>query len=343
MLESYTEAVTEMGRKILAGESFSGRERHCVYLNTGGPRFADVSAVTGLDFPEDGRGMVVTDWDFDGRADLWISNRTAPRLRFLRNTTASGNRFLALRLTGNGTTSNRDAIGARVTVRVGGVVLLRTLKAGEGFLSQSSRWLHFGLGGAGAVESVVVRWPDGVEQTFADLVPDRFYDLEQGESVPVAFEPPAGRVEPAPGEVRVTPSTQSMRLRLTARTPLPRLSYIDFEGAERRVREHLDEPLLLNLWASWCGPCKAELDELAAAGVHVLALSVDGLGETSPTTHDDARRFWEDNGYGMSTGLATEGLLGLLHAYHRAMFLDRQPFPVPTSFLIDTDGTVGAL
>lgn len=343
MLLPYTDAVLEMGRKILRGESFSGRERHCVYLNTGGPRFANISAVSGLDFPEDGRGMAVTDWDFDGDADLWISNRTAPRVRLLRNDTAAGNRFVAIRLTGNGTTSNRDAIGARLTLRAGGVSLLRTLKAGEGFLSQSSRWLHFGLGKQGAIESLTIRWPDGSEQTLSSIEPDRFYDMRQGEDIPTLFSPPGPRAPLSPSVVEVPPPTEKMRLRLIARTPLPRLAYEDFTGNTHRVREHLDKPLLLNLWASWCAPCKTELDELRDAGAHVLALSLDGLGQESPTTRQDARDFWAANGYGFDAGFADENLIELLQFYHQVMFLDRRPFPVPTSFLIDTDGTVGAI
>jgi len=73
---------------ISAGRSFSGRERHCAYLDTGKPaggdplRFVNVSATTGLDLPDDGRGLALTDWDQDGDLDVWISNRTAPRLRF---------------------------------------------------------------------------------------------------------------------------------------------------------------------------------------------------------------------------------------------------------------------
>ncbi len=342
-LESYTDAVMEMGRLILEGRSFSGRERHCAYLNTGAARFANISAVSGLDFPDDGRGMVTTDWDFDGDVDLWVSNRTAPRLRFLRNDTGAGNRFLAFRLTGNGTSSNRDAIGARLTLATDAGAQMRTLKAGEGFLSQSSRWLHFGLGRQGSVRSLVVRWPDGSEQTFSDLEPDTFYEIEQGESAPTVYTPPRDRIELVPSEVEIPASTQAMRLRLAARTPLPRLPYRDLEGRERNVREHLDKPLLLNLWASWCLPCRTELAELDGAGAHVLALSLDGLNEHSPTTYDDARQFLRTYGYGFEAGFADLKLVQILQAYHQAFFLDRRPFPVPTSFLIDTDGNVAAI
>ncbi len=343
MLGRYTDAVLEMGKKILTGDSFSGRERHCVYLNTGGTRFANISAISGLDFPEDGRGMVVSDWDFDGDPDLWLSNRTAPRLRFLKNDTPTGNRFFAIRLTGNGTTSNRDAIGTRLTLRSGGTTQLRTLKAGEGFLSQSSRWLHFGLGDASTIESLVVRWPDGSEQTFRGIEPSRFYEATQGDRALTVFEPPTRRVELTPSKIDTLPQTQQMRLRPVGRVPLPRLAYRDLDNRDRRVREHLDRPLLLNLWASWCAPCRVELDELDDADAHVLALSLDGLNEQSPTTHQDARDFLQESGYRFAAGFADLSLVELLQTYHQALFLDRRPFPVPTSFLIDTDGSVGAI
>ncbi|MCP4888112.1 MAG: hypothetical protein GY904_16060, partial [Planctomycetaceae bacterium] len=72
----------ELGRMIVEGRSFSGNERNCVFLNTGEAaaakgRFANVSAVSGLDFPDDARAVALVDWDHDGDEDLWISNRNA--------------------------------------------------------------------------------------------------------------------------------------------------------------------------------------------------------------------------------------------------------------------------
>ena len=126
----------ELSRMVREGRSWSGRERNCSFLNTGSERFATVSAISGLDFPDDARAIGLVDWDQDGDQDLWVSNRNAPRLRFLRNDTPSGSHFLGLRLQGDGTTTNRDAIGARVEVAgAAGRTLLKTLRAGEGFLS----------------------------------------------------------------------------------------------------------------------------------------------------------------------------------------------------------------
>ena len=135
------------------GRSYSGRERNCVFLNTAKPdgSFANISAASGIDFPDDGRALVTTDWDHDGDLDVWISNRNAPRLRFFRNDVPIDNHHLTIRLQGTAPTTNRDAIGARVKVIIAGSQpLIKTLRAGESFLSQSSKALHFGLGRAEA-------------------------------------------------------------------------------------------------------------------------------------------------------------------------------------------------
>ena len=96
----YKQGWQALNRLLHEDGSFSGNERHCVFLNTGDfaaeGRFADISAASGLDFADDGRAVAVADWDFDGDLDLWITNRTAPRVRFMRNDCASGSADLGL-------------------------------------------------------------------------------------------------------------------------------------------------------------------------------------------------------------------------------------------------------
>ena len=53
-----------------------------VFLNTGSGRFTDISAASGFAFPDDGRAMVLVDWDADGDLDIMTSNRNAPQVRF---------------------------------------------------------------------------------------------------------------------------------------------------------------------------------------------------------------------------------------------------------------------
>ena len=144
--------------------------------------FCDISALTGLDLPDDGRGIGRVDWDRDGDLDFLVSNRSAPRLRLLRNDLPAENGFVALRLVG--TKSNRDAIGARVSVHLDGgkaLPLVKTLRAGDGFLSQSSKWLHFGLGGHGGAVTVEVRWPSGGVERFPGLASASFHLLREGQ------------------------------------------------------------------------------------------------------------------------------------------------------------------
>ena len=155
----------QLSKMIESGRSFSGNERNCVFINTGksiksGGKFADISFASGLDYEDDGRSVVPVDWDHDGDMDLFISNRNAPRIRFLRNESNNHNSSIQLKLSGNGNSSNKDAIGARVQIKINGQTLVQTLRAGEGFLSQSSQYLHFGTGNNKGPFAVSVNWPD---------------------------------------------------------------------------------------------------------------------------------------------------------------------------------------
>ena len=155
----YAKAIARTDKLMNQGLSFSGREPNCLFLNKGDGTFATASSVTGWDFPDDSRAIGLVDWDGDGDLDAWLANRTAPQLRFLRNDTPAENASLMLLLEGR---PNREAPGARVTVSIKGQPpLMRTVKLGEGFESQSTRWLHFGLGRNAVIERVRILWPGG--------------------------------------------------------------------------------------------------------------------------------------------------------------------------------------
>ncbi|MCH8839659.1 MAG: ASPIC/UnbV domain-containing protein, partial [Planctomycetes bacterium] len=252
----------KLRRLLRNGHSFSGRERNCCYLNTGGTQFADVSAVSGLDFPDDGRGVAVTDWDGDGRLDFWVVNRSGPQLRFMHNRNLNGNHFLALRL--QGTTCNRDAIGARVEVLLTSKdapdrKLVKTLRAGESFLSQSTKWIHFGLGKDQQIDKVTVRWPGGAVEEIAGIAADRHFLIVQGQgrAEPVQ-ESESRQVRLKPVSPTPRPANDSFRVFLASRLPLPRLAITTATGDRKtlysREGSQKNEPVLLNIWASWCQP-----------------------------------------------------------------------------------------
>jgi hypothetical protein len=106
-----------------------------------------------------GTGVAVADFDGDGRLEIVVNNFN-DRPYLFKNDSPRRN-CVAFRLTG--TRSNRDAVGAVVRAYAGGQVLTRQVEPAGGYLAQSSRTVHFGLGDR-ALDRVEVRWPSGTVQ-----------------------------------------------------------------------------------------------------------------------------------------------------------------------------------
>jgi hypothetical protein len=147
-------------------------EPNAVFLNNGDGTFANVSDQTGADDTGVGRGVVAADFNGDGRIDLFIVNLVHKNgdpgtARLFENVTLNSNSWLSFKLIG--TTSNRDGIGARVTVSAGGVTRIREMGASGGHMSASVVPIHFGLGGATVADVVEIRWPSGTLQTLTGV------------------------------------------------------------------------------------------------------------------------------------------------------------------------------
>ena len=351
-MDRYNQAFAKVLWMLRSGASWSGHERNCAFLNTGDGRFADVSVASGIDFPDDGRALVATDWDQDGDQDLWISNRNAPRLRFMRNDRPVTNHYLSLRLVGNGTTTNRDAIGARVEVKVaapGDLPRVKTLRAGEGFLSQSSKWLQFGLGDVTKVENIIVHWPGGKREEFGSLMVDSRYILAQGTGHS-QLSPVAKRtLTLKPSEQPLPPASEKGAIHLITALEVPNLTYLNWDGQQAVLQTKTGRPLLINLWASWCAPCLKELREMTQAreairkaDLDIMALAVDGLSDKETTPQDAAEQL-KRIGFPYHSGRASQPLLNALQALYDLQTPMQQSLPVPTSFLIDSKGRLTAI
>ena len=124
-----------------------------------------------------GRGLAVGDLDNDGRLDVVIVSQQAP-MSYFHNRTAGGH-SVSFQL--EGTKSNRDGVGAVVTVKAGGRRRRGWRLGGGSFLSASDPRLHFGLG-QDQIDNVEVHWPSGRVDRFAHLGVDRCYRLREGEA-----------------------------------------------------------------------------------------------------------------------------------------------------------------
>ncbi len=153
-------------------------------------RFKEVSGEAGPFFqiPHMGRGLVVGDLDNDGHPDIVFSNLNEPVV-VLHNVLENGNHWLGVQLVGK---PNRDAVGAEVTLEVGGRKLLRQVKGGGSYLSAGDRRILFGLGKDTKPEKLTVKWPSGKTQVWegADLPIDRYHRLLEGEAKPQPFPSP---------------------------------------------------------------------------------------------------------------------------------------------------------
>lgn len=111
-----------------------------------------------------GYSTAIGDYNDDGFVDL-VSHHIGPTPEF-RTSTPNENNWLKVRL--EGTESNRDAIGSKIEIWRGGNYWYRETYCGEGYLSQNSRWEHFGLGSATEVDSVTIHWPNGLVETWQE-------------------------------------------------------------------------------------------------------------------------------------------------------------------------------
>ncbi len=130
--------------------------------------------------PRMGRGLVVADLDNDGRQDVLIQSHDQP-IAYLHNQTERQGRSLTLRLEGRA--SNRDAVGARVTISAGGRKQVAWRVGGGSFQSSGEPRLHFGLGATERADSVEVAWPSGRVDRFGPMEPGG-YRIREGRDRP---------------------------------------------------------------------------------------------------------------------------------------------------------------
>jgi hypothetical protein len=154
------------------------KEQPLLLHNLGNAVFEDVSSKAGTAFSQSylARGLAIGDWDNDGAPDA-IFTCVGDRPVLLRNNVGQKNSWIGLRL--EGVKSNRDAIGAKLTLRVGDRKLVRWLTGGSSYLSSHDKRVLFGLGNLTASQRVDVEivWPNGGTQVASGLEINRYHRI----------------------------------------------------------------------------------------------------------------------------------------------------------------------
>ena len=157
-------------------------ERALLFRNNGNGRFTNTGTAAGDVWGTRwaARGAAIGDYDNDGDLDIAIASVNGPPV-LLQNRAGDAAHWCSLKLVGS--QSNRDAIGARVTVRVNGRALMEEVRSGGSYLSQRDLRVHFGLDQQSRVEAVDVAWPSGRKERVGPIEADQFVTIREGSGV----------------------------------------------------------------------------------------------------------------------------------------------------------------
>jgi Flp pilus assembly protein TadD/peroxiredoxin len=339
---AYEHGWNALNELIRSDRSWSGYERNVMFANNRDGTFSEVSGAVGLDFLEDSRSFALADIDHDGRLEVILKNRNAPQLRILHNTMKEIGQSVIFRL--RGTKSNRDAIGASITVEAEGLRQTRFLQAGSGFLAQHSKEILIGVGKAEGTVTATVRWPDGEAQEFANLPVNHRIEIEEGSAAFAAkpfAAPPSSYDQPQPAPAAEMLPSQ-VDTWLIEPLHAPEFALPDLTGKVHELRSFRGRSVLLNFWAAAAPLSRDELRRLhqscsvpAAGKLDIVALNVD-----APDAKSSARSFADQERFSFPVLFATEEVLGIYNIIYRYLFDRRRDLGLPTSFLIDADGMI---
>jgi len=346
--QNYEEGWNAVNELIRSDSTWSGFERNIFYRNNQDGTFSDVSAAVGLDFVEDGRSFALADFDHDGRVEGFLKNRNGRPLRLLKNVTAELGPAIAFRLTGK--KSNRDAIGAAVTVttELGRQTLL--VQAGSGFLAQHSKELFFGLGAAKASVSASIRWPSGLVQDLRDLPVNHRVWVEEGAppSRMEAFRTPArppSRSDAAPVSVPESEALPaSVETWLLAPITAPDFSLPDQAGRMQALAARRGIRVLLHFWSAASPSSEAELANFeqsyagwANQGLQLLTINVD---ESSDGSAGGGLALGAYGHLSLPILRSSPDVVAVYNILYRYVFDRHRDLSLPTSFLVDEAGAI---
>ncbi len=332
----YEQAWNAINDLIRSDRTWSGFERNVHYLNNREGTFSDISGVVGTDFVEDGRTFALGDFDLDGRVEVVLKNRNSPQLRYLKNVLPELPPAISFRLIGK--KSNRDAIGAKITIETMAGLQTRTVRCGSGFLAQHTKEIFFGLGRAPSPIHATIQWPSGFTQKLRDLPMNHRIWIEEG-LVPTRMEPyrksaNSVAIAETPEAREVLP--QNVETWLLAPVLAPEFSLPGSGGRSESLGSRRGKPVLLQFWSATVAGAQEKLAEferahggLASKGFELLVIDVDATESSSAKEQ-----------YSFPVLKASPDIIAVYNLLFRQIFDRHRDMSVPISFLVDPAGNI---
>lgn len=341
----YEQGWNAVNELLRADGTWSGNERNVCFANNRDGTFSDVSAIVGLDFLEDGRAFALADFDRDGRLELFLKNRNAPQLRLLKNVAADLPPSISFRL--SGIKSNRDAIGAVVTVETAVGKQSRTLQAGSGFLSQHTKEIFFGLGEAKTAIRASIRWPSGLAQSLGEVPVNHRIWVQEGVS-PHRIEPYEKPISNGSGNLDSSdqhsePIPTSFSSWLLAPVSAPDFSLPDISGTLHTLSELRGKAVFLSFWVTDSATCRENLIALNessaqwnSSGLELISLNFDArsLGEAKLS------KFLQASNIRCPVLLGSDDVAAIYNILYRYVYDRHRDISLPMSFLINAQGEI---
>jgi len=319
---------TQQNALFAEGFSFSGYERNTLYRNIEGERYENLSGISGVDSVLDGRASVFGDFDNDGDTDIFVTNIQGQAHLLYRNNVGQDAGFL--RITLEGTKSGRDAFGAVVRVKISSGIRTKVKSGGSGFLSQHDPRLLFGLGGDERVEWIEVDWPAGTTERYDGPLTGSSLKLVEGQRPREVAEVKFSLPDPYSGEERLL-----ARLKIKKGQTFPDLDLVSLEGNSTTLRRYMkpDGKTLVNLWATYCIPCRKEMPELQRLLTEHKDNDLEVVGISLDTQNRGAvGAFLEKYHIQYPNALGAEGIV-------RQVYSTEEVF-IPLTFVLDEKGIV---
>ncbi len=333
---AYEHGWNAINELVRADSTWHGYARNVLFANCQNGDFAEASGAVGLDCMEDCRAFALSDIDHDGRVEIILKSRNAPQLRILKNAlpTIGSSISIALR----GVQSNRDAIGAAITVTAGTLRQTKYIQAGSGFLSQHSKLMSFGIGHA-ELADITIHWPGGKVQSFKNLPANHHIAIAEGSSAihATSFQPARSGSANSASRLPSEQLPEDVATWLVQPLAAPDFSLPDLSGNTVAQSSFAGKPLLLTFWSLAARQSTHTLQELsqrhkalAQGGLQLVAICLD-----DQDTVDKSRSFARENRFPFPVLFATQEIAGVYNLTYRYLFDRRRDLPIPVSFLLD--------